>query len=94
MSEKIDKRIELADNLGSVILYDSDSHVSRNGSNLMRLNPDGHVLWKASLPGTDWDDCFMDVAWDGSILKASTWSGHLVTLDMKSGDITESVFTK
>jgi len=94
MSEKVVRRIELPDSLGSIVLYDSDSHVSKHGSNLMRLNPDGQVLWKASLLGTQWDDYFIHVAWDGSTLAANTWSCYFVTLDMASGGITESVFTK
>lgn len=61
--------------------------------NLLRLQPDGAVVWQAELPDRGYD-AYTDVEWRNHVLTAFSWSGFLVVLDPDSGRILSTRFTK
>ncbi|HZO53492.1 MAG TPA: hypothetical protein VFB63_12320 [Bryobacteraceae bacterium] len=60
--------------------------------NLLRIRADGSVVWKLCTPSSS--DMFTDVAWLDGKLVAWTWECFMVTIDVASGRILQSVFTK
>jgi hypothetical protein len=66
-------------------------------SNLLRCHRDGSILWIAIFPPYTFvhvDDLYTFVAWDKEKLTAYACSGFHVILDLKTGEILESRFTK
>ena len=64
-----------------------------NGQNLVRLSPDGSVLWRASLPTVE--DCFVGLyECNPETVIAQSWSGYRCTIDAKTGKIIHQLFTK
>lgn len=94
MSEQIIDRVDLADEAGSIVLYDCMSEEVNDGRNLIRVGPKGNILWKASPPTTGMQDCFTRMQWDGQTLTANTWSCYRVGIDLRNGDVTVLEFTK
>lgn len=66
----------------------------KDGRNLLRVDPNGNILWKASPPTTGMQDCFTCIQWDGQTLTANTWSCYRVDVDLRNGDVTVLEFTK
>ncbi|MEO5322304.1 hypothetical protein PV773_03170 [Mesorhizobium sp. CC13] len=66
----------------------------QDGCNLMRMDAESHILWKASPPIKGMQDCFTEVQWDGQNLTAGTWSGYRVSIDPENGEVTVLGFTK
>ena len=66
----------------------------RDGRNLMRVDPEGCIIWKASPPTTGMQDCFTRMKWDGHMLTANTWSCYRVAVDPQNGNVTVLEFTK
>lgn len=93
MSGQVMDRVDLPDNAGSIVLYDWMAEDVRDGRNLMRVDPDGNILWKAS-PPTGKQDCFTRLQWDGHTLTANTWSCYRVKVDPQSGNVIVLEFTK
>lgn len=85
-------RIDLPDSTGTVLLYDPEGVV--DGRNLVKVAPDGRLVWKAALPRADSRDCFVGMAWDGQTLTANTWSCYQVSADIQNGEVTALAFTK
>ncbi|MDF2809230.1 MAG: hypothetical protein K0S56_261 [Microvirga sp.] len=94
MSGQIIDRVDLPDDGGSIVLYDWVSDDSKDGRNLVRVDPEGRTLWEATPPTTGAQDCFTRVQWDGQTLTANTWSGYLVEVDIKNGGVAALDFTK
>ncbi len=94
MSGQVIDRIDLPDDTGSILLYDWMAEEVKDGSNLMRVDPEGCILWKASPPATGMRDCFTRMKWDGHILTANTWSCYRVAVDPQNGNVTVLEFTK
>ena len=94
MSGQIIDRVDLADEGGSIVLYDWMAEEVSDGRNLIRVGPKGNILWKASPPTTGMQDCFTHMQWDGQTLTANTWSCYRVGIDPQSGDVTVLEFTK
>ncbi|WP_256749310.1 hypothetical protein [Mesorhizobium sp. Mes31] len=92
MSGQVIDRVDLADEAGSIMLYDYMAKDMKDGRNLMRVDADGNILWKALPPTTQ--DCFTGMNWDGETLTANTWSCYRVTVDLQNGDVTVLFFTK
>jgi len=87
-------RIDLPDNAGSLLLYDWMTEEVKDGRNLMRVDSEGTVLWRASPPQTGVGDCFTHMGWDGHTLTANTWSCYRVAVNLDSGSVTVLEFTK
>jgi hypothetical protein len=58
---------------------------------LLRVGPDGTVVWRASAGDRDW---WVSIAVTDAELRANTWSGYRKQLDPRTGDTLSSVFTK
>ena len=103
MSETVDggfvlKRVGLPDTEDSVVLLDPDRRPEgvlpwHPFANLLRVTPGGEVVWRAEpLAGDDWK-CWVGVASDDRTLRA--WgSAHVCVIDVESGSIVSSSFTK
>ncbi|TCU10022.1 hypothetical protein EV132_12213 [Rhizobium sullae] len=76
------------------MLYDWMAEEVKDGRNLMRVDAEGNILWKASTPTTGMQDCFTDMQWDGKTLTANTWSCYRVSIGLQDGQITVLEFTK
>lgn len=94
MSGQIIDRIDIADVAGSIILYDWMAEELKDGCNLMRVDADGNIIWKASPPTTGVQDCFTCISWDGRTLTANTWCGYRMRIDIQEGVVTILEFTK
>jgi len=77
---------------GAIVLLDYTA-VRSQFENLLRLGPRGEVVWQAPLPQST-GDSFVDFTWRDGALIAHTWSGHLVEIDVESGQPKRSEFTK
>ena len=71
------------------------------GSNLLRMGPDGSVLWRASYPlvglyGVNRShDAYVQIRdMSGSTLRANSYSGFLDTIDLATGRVISSEFVK
>ena len=89
-------QIELPNSLGTVTLFDWMAEEVRDGRNLIRTDPEGRELWRAEPAFFDQGqkDCFVQMAWDGEVLTASTWSCFRVSIDLATGATTTLEFTK
>lgn len=94
MSGLVIDRIDLPDDAASIVLYDWAAGEVRDGRNLVRVDREGRIVWKAAPPTTGMQDCFTAMQWDGEALTAHTWSCYLVRIDPKNGDVTVLRFTK
>ena len=93
MSQQIIDRVDLTPEAGSIVLYDWMAEEVKDGRNLMRVDPGGKIIWKASPPRASMD-CFTRMQWEGQTLTADTWSGYRVSVDPQNGDVTVLKFTK
>jgi hypothetical protein len=93
MSGREIDRVDLPDAGGSIVLYDWMSDEVKDGRNLVRVDPEGNIVWRAS-PPTGVSDCFTRMQWDGQTLSANTWSCYRVGIDPENGAVTVLQFTK
>lgn len=63
-------------------------------ANLWRYSFETGVIWQAELPSLAGGDAYIDFELDESGLSARSWSSFRVTLDLASGRILLSRFTK
>lgn len=61
--------------------------------NLMQCRPDGSVVWRAELPDRG-VDVYVAMDWNDNRLLATSWSGWEVVVDVKTGAIVSTTFTK
>jgi hypothetical protein len=94
VSGKIIDRIDLGERVGSIVLYDWMAEAVKDGRNLMRIDAEGKILWKASPPTKGSQDCFTCIRWDGRALTANTWSCYRVGVRIENGEVTVLEFTK
>jgi hypothetical protein len=62
-------------------------------SEVIRRAPDGTVAWRV-LPPDGESDAWVAVSLQGDTVKATSWSGWLVELDLASGNEAARSFTK
>ena len=62
-------------------------------SNVLRCRSNGSIVWTAELPEKS-GDAYTNIEWHEQKLRASSWSGFSVILDVETGKILSSVFTK
>lgn len=93
MNAEVRQRIQFADG-GAITLYDWMAEEVRDGRNLIRTDASGVELWRATPPLGSQNDCFTNILPDPYQLKAGTWSGYEVAIDMDTGDVTVLAFTK
>ena len=61
--------------------------------NVLRCRSDGSLVWQAELPEAI-GDFYTHIDWSKQGLRANSWSSFSVILDVESGKILSSVFTK
>jgi hypothetical protein len=87
------EKLDLRDG-ARIVVYDWSGDSARR-ENLVCLNSDRTIRWRAKLPeNTGPSDCFVGVRMDGDLLLANTWSCYAVWLDPKSGQTLRYTFTK
>lgn len=79
-------------NSNCLILLDMAASKEPTFENLICVNSDGGVAWKAELPETN--DAFVSIEMTNNGLQANTWNGYRVTLDRYTGKIIQSKFVK
>jgi hypothetical protein len=77
-----------------VVLCDPDEQRIGRFRNLVRLRANGSIAWQADLPPTYGDDAYVAVRSPAAQLVANTWSGYRVDVDLDSGRILSTIFTK
>ena len=84
--------IELNDRI--IILFDSfEMSKSSQAQNLKCFKLDGTLVWIAEHPTNQTADTYININYDGK-LKANSFGGYLVDLDLETGKILDSIFTK
>jgi len=81
------------DSEGAIVLFDYMAG-PKNFANLARIEPDGSVLWRTGPPDQSGPDAFVSASLRGGRLRASTWSGARVSVDLSTGVILDSTFVK
>jgi hypothetical protein len=72
--------------------YEFSQSDHRHLGNLLRLHPDGTIAWTAEVPHTG--DVYVQFSLTGDFIKANTWSGFLVLIDINNGKILKMEFVK
>jgi hypothetical protein len=80
-----------------IVLFDVEAMMSATPgrasySNLARVTENGRDVWRATPP--DQTDYFLDFALSGDTLRASTFSGYQVRVDLRTGALLATKFIK
>lgn len=75
-----------------IVLLDMPAKKEPNFGNLLCLNRDGSLEWKAELPETN--DAFVSLQMIEGVLSANTWNGFHVTLNPATGKSMQWKFVK
>ena len=94
MSGQVIDRIDLPDAKGSIVLYDWMSDDVKDGRNLVKVDPEGHTLWKATPPTRACKTASPGCSGTAKPSPPNTWSGYRVGIDLQSGGTTVLKFTK
>jgi hypothetical protein len=84
----------------SLELYDcrvvlvAAAHGDHRTENLVCLNSDGSVRWRAALPTNTGPDSFVDAVIDENSIRANSWSGWAIRFDRITGAADTSEFVK
>ena len=76
---------------GRVTLF---ANGNNRAENLVCLNADGSLRWRAALPANTLPDSFVDAVLEGDRARANTWSGWVIWFDCTTGAVRETSFTK
>ena len=79
MAEQILDTLNLPD--CKIVLLDWSSHKEHRLENLVCINGDSSLKWRAALPQSTGPDCFVAMALDDNQLRANTMSGFAIWLD-------------
>jgi len=77
-----------------IVLCNPDEMQQGNFRNLIRISVGGGVVWRAELPAGQANDAYVDVHWEDRLLVAHTWSANRVVIDVDTGRISATTFTK
>ena len=88
----VSKAIALPDISDMMVLLAYPHHPRRLFSNLIRMRPDGSIVWHAELPTGN--DAYVDIEFRDGSLSAWSWSGYKALVDLDSGSIALKTFTK
>ena len=78
----------------AVVLLESYGSPPEDRSNLVSIDSNGIVLWRAKLPTESSTDCFTSVEVVDGVISAFTWSSHRVLIDPNTGSTVSDEFTK
>ncbi len=85
--------VDLPNGVGRLVIFDWETGTGSQ-ENLVCLEPDGRVRWRATLPTGDPSDCFVAVGLDGDLVRANSMSCYAVWLDPATGRALRTLFTK
>ncbi|WP_374008771.1 hypothetical protein [Leifsonia sp. LS-T14] len=83
----------VGDGTGAFVLLEPPKATGRT-SNLVRVDSDGLVIWRAQLPEGEPTDSFVEFGESSGDVLASTWSGRHLVIDAASGQVLRDRFTK
>jgi hypothetical protein len=63
-------------------------------SNLLRCRGDGSIVWRAEIPKPTQHDSYVYAILEAGVLWANSWSCYRNRINLETGRIEESVFTK
>jgi hypothetical protein len=92
MAEHIFETLDLPD--CKVVLLDCSSNKQHRFENLVCINGDGSLRWRAALPQNSGPDCFVGITLDDGQLRANTMSCFAIWLDLQTGSPVKTIFTK
>jgi hypothetical protein len=78
----------------AVVLLDYMATPTVPLENLLCVDCDGQMIWRARLPTTSSAEAYISFELIGDRLFANTWSGQRVTLDPVTGEVLDSRFAK
>jgi outer membrane protein assembly factor BamB len=84
--------IPLGNGTNWIVLLDPDASQSPTFENLLCVDLQGRLLWKAKLP--TYPDAYLSVTVCSGSIWAGTWSGFKVKLDPNTGTEIERIFVK
>jgi hypothetical protein len=78
----------------AIVLYEyyRSDHPYGGFENLIRINPDGSIVWRAELP--EGDDKYVHASMADGRLLAHSYDGYEVEIDLEDGKIISKVFSK
>ena len=85
--------VDLPNDAGRLVIFNWETGTGSD-ENLVCLEPDGRIRWRATLPTNDHSDCFVAVQLDGALVRANSWSSYAVWLDPATGRTLRTQFTK
>jgi hypothetical protein len=82
------------DSEDGVVLYDyyRPNYRGKAFQNLVRIRPDASVVWRAELPESD--DKYVSANLNNKRLRADSWNGYLVEIDLQHGGILSREYHK
>jgi hypothetical protein len=93
----VEKVIAVPGSPDSIVLLDAAVASSAKFANLIRVRPDGAVVWRATPPDTDPQsaDAWVAARWrKRGRLSANSWSCYLCEIDPETGATLSATFTK
>lgn len=86
-----------------IVLLDWRTAADKGSINLLRINPEGNIIWEINMP--DADNQYLGITRDYElyvkiggvserIIEAHSGSGFLDSIDVETGDVMKSEFTK
>ncbi len=92
---RVTKIVELPGERTAIILFDPDTWKVENGLNVAQINDSGEILWNAKdVTGNLSGDIITDVTYSIGLLKANTWLGKRISIDLIDGNAIYESFTK
>lgn len=90
----VEEAVAIPGSSRAAVLLDYMSGPAGPFENLICVDCDGQLVWRAQLPSASSAEAYVSFEMEGTELFASTWSSHRVTLDPMTGRIRDSKFTK
>ena len=92
------KELTLKDSPDRIVLINPDlGPMDRPFRNLLRRNALNRIVWVAELPdplAAERYDSYVEMAWEGDLVAANSWSGFYVLIDPETGRIRSGEFVK
>jgi hypothetical protein len=79
---------------GAVVLLDYMGQPHGPFRNLLRVGPNGGTVWVADLPTASNTDAYVSFDLDRNEVRANSWSGYAVSIDVRSGAVGTKSFAK
>ena len=90
----VSKAIPLPNTDNMIVLLEFSHYPRRSFSNLIRMRPDGSIIWHAELPQAAANDAYVDIELREGSLLAWSWSGYRTVISPDSGIIVQKTITK